>query len=819
MLFFGFKWYLELPPASSLETLGLGQSTKVYARDGTLMGNLGGTLPDGTKLYYPLASLEEVSPYLPMAVVTSEDRRFYQHHGVDPLGLARSLFKAISGDRLEGGSTLTNQVMKNTLLAQLKTGRTFERKVKEWMLSVQVERSFSKEEILSNYLNVIYWGDGGSIDLIGAKAASLAYFGKDPKVLTLAESVYLANLIPSPRRYFDFVGYRPLMRSLLARMLEDGHITRAQMNAALLERIEPRGWQVSYGPLGQVLEAKLVDREAKRLRPPARNASYFMQQLERELVARFGHGTVYGNSGLQVYSSLDPQAQASAERASRNANIPAGTTLGEALLDPYTGEVLAMVGQKLDGGIAPEFNNAAQGSRQVGSSVKPLLFAAALEQGIPQNHMELDAPYSSPCSSCPGGVYHPQNFSGTSLGVPVSMRYALVNSLNLPTLRFAEKVGLPAFKTKLEALGLTPPTNPGLSLALGTLESSPLEMAAAYAPFVNGGEWHAPTYLRKVTDKNGKTLFDASLRADGKRVWSAQTAFIANDMLRGVVNDLGGRSLSARARISGREVAGKTGTTNDVRDLWFVGFTPEVVGAVWVGKQAGGTLPSQYHSGDVSAPIWRDMVAGALEGKPRRSYPAADRIGYAWLGGRRVAVELAATTAAQPQPTPRPRPQPAPQAVPQVEIQAPTAQGDTVVLELDSRTGYRADANTPTQDRIERRVSSSDVALYDPPQESSAAPSPTSLDPATPDPAQPDSSTVDSTAPDTGVTDPNTPIPDSLPDVPIQDVSPVPGTSSDTLSPTPDSSTPGSSTSNPSPDAPDSSGQPSNPIPDSLPSP
>jgi len=819
MLFFGFKWYLELPPASSLETLGLEQSTKVYARDGTLMGNLGGTLPDGTKLYYPLASLEEVSPYLPMAVVTSEDRRFYQHHGVDPLGLARSLFKAISGDRLEGGSTLTNQVMKNTLLAQLKTGRTFERKVKEWMLSVQVERSFSKEEILSNYLNVIYWGDGGSIDLIGAKAASLAYFGKDPKVLTLAESVYLANLIPSPRRYFDFVGYRPLMRSLLARMLEDGHITRAQMNAALLERIEPRGWQVSYGPLGQVLEAKLVDREAKRLRPPARNASYFMQQLERELVARFGHGTVYGNSGLQVYSSLDPQAQASAERASRNANIPAGTTLGEALLDPYTGEVLAMVGQKLDGGIAPEFNNAAQGSRQVGSSVKPLLFAAALEQGIPQNHMELDAPYSSPCSSCPGGVYHPQNFSGTSLGVPVSMRYALVNSLNLPTLRFAEKVGLPAFKTKLEALGLTPPTNPGLSLALGTLESSPLEMAAAYAPFVNGGEWHAPTYLRKVTDKNGKTLFDASLRADGKRVWSAQTAFIANDMLRGVVNDLGGRSLSARARISGREVAGKTGTTNDVRDLWFVGFTPEVVGAVWVGKQAGGTLPSQYHSGDVSAPIWRDMVAGALEGKPRRSYPAADRIGYAWLGGRRVAVELAATTAAQPQPTPRPRPQPAPQAVPQVEIQAPTAQGDTVVLELDSRTGYRADANTPTQDRIERRVSSSDVALYDPPQESSAAPSPTSLDPATPDPAQPDSSTVDSTAPDTGVTDPNTPIPDSLPDVPIQDVSPVPGTSSDTLSPTPDSSTPGSSTSNPSPDAPDSSGQPSNPIPDSLPSP
>ena len=813
MLFFSFKWYLELPPASSLETLGLGQSTKVYARDGTLMGNLGGTLPDGTKLYYPLASLEEVSPFLPLAVVTSEDRRFYQHHGVDPLGLARSLFKAVTGDRLEGGSTLTNQVMKNTLLAQLKTGRTFERKVKEWMLSVQVERSFSKEEILSNYLNVIYWGAGGSIDLIGAKSASLAYFGVDPKVLTLAQSVYLANLIPSPRRYFDFTGYRPLMRSLLSRMLEDGHITRAQMNAALLEKIEPRGWQVSYGPLGQVLEAKLVNPDAKRLRPPQRVASYYMQQLERELVARFGHATVYGNSGLQVYSSLDPQAQRSAERASRNAVIPAGTTLGEVLLDPYTGEVLAMVGQKLEGGIAPEFNNAAQGSRQVGSSVKPLLFATALEGGTPQNHMELDAPYSSPCSSCPGGVYRPQNFSGTSLGVPVSMRYALVNSLNLPTLRIAEKVGLPAFSNKLEALGLTPPPNPGLSLALGTLESSPLEMAAAYAPFVNGGEWHAPTYLRKVTDKNGKTLFDASLRADGRRVWSAQTAFIATDMLRGVVNDLGGRSLSARARIAGREVAGKTGTTNDVRDLWFVGFTPEVVGAVWVGKQAGGTLSSQYHSGDVSAPIWRDMVTGALEGRPRGSYLTTDRIGYAWLGGRRVAVELA-TAAVAPRPTPRPMPQPAPQAVPQVEIQAPTAQGDTVVLELDSRTGYRADANTPPQDRTQRRVASSDVPLYDPPQEGSAAPSPVTPNPTIPgpaptDPVQPDSSAVDLNTPDSGVSGSgvsgsSAPVPDSLPDVPLQDVSPVPGNSSDPA---------------PVPETSDSSGPSTNALPDSLPSP
>ena len=732
LLFFGFKWYLELPPARSLETLGLGQSTTVYARDGSKIGTLGGTLPDGTKLHYPLGSLGEVSPFLAAAVVTNEDRRFYQHHGVDPLGLARSLFKAVTGNRLEGGSTLTNQVMKNTLLTQLKTGRTFERKVKEWMLSVQVERSFSKEEILSNYLNVSYWGDGGPIDIIGAKAASLAYFGQDPKTLSLAQSVYLANLIPSPGRYFDFKGYRPLMRSLLNRMLEDGRITEVQRSAALLERIQPRGWRVSYGPKGQVLGATLINRDAKHLRPPRRLAPHFMQQLERELVARFGSTAVYGNSGLQVYSSLDRQAQDSVERASKNANLPTGATLGATLMDPRTGEVLAMVGQKLEDNRVPlEYNTAAQGQRQVGSSIKPLLFATALESGIPQNHMELDAPVSYPCASCPGGSYRPKNFDGSYLNVPVSMRYSLVHSLNLPTLRVAEKVGQSAFENKLQALGLTSPSNAGLTLALGTLESSPLEMAAAYAPFVNGGEWHAPTYLRKVTDKNGKTLFDASLRADGKRVWSKQTAFIATDMLRGVVNDLGERSLAARARIWGREVAGKTGTTNDVKDLWFVGFTPEIVGAVWVGKQGGGALPSSLHSGDVSAPIWRDMVAGALEGKPRKSYPTPDRIGYAWLGGRRVAIELAAAPVParpvqqaqapqaqppEPQEAPQANPQPTPQPAPQLEPEVQIPQDDTVVLELDSRTGYRADANTLPQNRIERRVPAADVALYDPPE-------------------------------------------------------------------------------------------------------
>lgn len=636
-LMVAFKWYLELPSYQPLLTLGVQTNTKIFARDGSPLDTLMATLPGGQPMYYSISSLHEVSDSLVSAVVTSEDRRFYAHKGVDPLGVVRGFWKALRGERIEGGSTLTNQVIKNTLLVKLEGARTLERKVKEWMLSIQVERHLSKQELLRDYLNVVYWGNGGRIDILGIKAAALAYFGKSPDRLSLAESVYLAVLLPSPKRYFDYQGYRPLMKSLLSRMVEDGRIDGMQAKRAWLDPIEPRGWRVDYGPNGQVLSARLVDRTAKNLNPKGQKATHFMAQLQKELIDRFGQETVF-EGGLKVISSLDLQGQLEVERSAQDARLPAGSTLGAVFLDPWTGEVLAMLGQQPHAGqVLSPWNNATMGKRQVGSTIKPLLFATALEQGFDQTHMELDGPISFPCQTCPGGRYEPSNFSRTYSSRRVSMRYALVHSLNLPTLRLADRLGLDIFKEKLEELQLSAPQDAGLSLAIGTLEASPLDMAAAYAPFVGGGVYNSPTYLKRVEDAQGKVLFDVTQNAS-KRVWTPQTAYVGLDMLQGVVNDLGRNSLARQARIFDRPVGGKTGTTNDVRDLWFVGVTPEMVGSVWVGRQEGGSLPSRYTSGAVSASIWQDMAQGLLRQRTYRDYIRPPGIVEQMWGGRSIAV-------------------------------------------------------------------------------------------------------------------------------------------------------------------------------------
>ncbi|MBB6098034.1 membrane peptidoglycan carboxypeptidase [Deinobacterium chartae] len=771
-------WGRDLPDYRQLESLRLESSSRIFARDGSALGTLSPTLPGGARVNRTLVQLKDVSPFLTAAVVTSEDRRFYEHNGVDPLGLARGFFKAATGGRVEGGSTITNQVLKNTLLEDLKTGRTAERKIKEWLLSVQVEREFSKEEILGLYLNVIYWGSGGNADLVGISAASRAYFGKSPKDLSLAESVYLATLIPNPRRYFDYEGYRPLMRSLLERMVEDGRVTQAQADRAWREPIRPAGWRVRYDDQGNLTSATLVDDKAKNIASRSREkAPHFLQQVERELVSRFGRERVFGQGGLQVYTTLDPQAQRAAERASENARIPAGATLGAVLLDPNNGDVLAMVGQKLTPGARPaEWNNAVQSRRQVGSSIKPLLYTTAVELGYGQDHTEKDAPVNY-------GGYSPQNYSRTYSGREVTLRYALDFSLNLPTVRLADRIGLATFADKLRELGLEPPKNAGYSLALGTLEASPLQMAAAYAAFANGGRYHTPNYLRQVKTASGEVLFDITReRPEPRQVWTPQTAFIGLDMLRGVVNDYGPQNggLAWRARIPGREVAGKTGTTNDVRDIWFVGMTPQVVGAVWVGKQESGTLPQSVSSSVVNPPIWREMVAGALEGQPSAQFRVPPGIGYATVGGTRMAMRYDAPEPKDPAPEPEPEPEPIPAETPPSE-----PDDGTVLVNLDARTMRLADDSTPPEFVIQRRVREDELSQYEPqPDTQDLAPEeapveevmpeealPAEEPPAEPAPTDPALPPGDPSAP--AATDPGT-SPATDPGVPPEDGGEVP---------------------------------------------
>lgn len=628
-----FAWGRDLPSVSDLDVLEFSGQTRVFDRGGELIGTLTPSLNSGARINRTLLKLNDISPFLRAAVVTNEDRRFYEHHGIDLLGVARGILKGLGGD-LEGGSTLTQQLVKNTLLADLQGARTPERKFKEAILAVQVDRAFSKDEILGAYLNVIYWGSGGSSDIIGAATAARAYFNQDARDLNLAQSVYLATLIPSPGRYFDYKGYRPLMRNLLDRMVEDGRVTEAQADAAWRYPLRIAGWRVRYDAQGNLTSAKLVDKTAKNRNtpaPPQRAHLHFLQAVERDLVAKFGRKAVFSGAGLKVYTTMDVQAQQAAERASRNAKVPNGATLGLALVQPGSGEVLALVGQKLGSGSVGEWNNATQARRQVGSSIKPFLYTLALEQGHNQFDTLLDAPIA--------GDYQPQNYNGRYSGRPVTLRYALDHSLNLPTVRLAQDVGVRNFERKLRDLGLEPPDNAGLSLAIGTLEASPLQLAGAYAAFASGGVWTEPTLLKRVVNGRGEAL--PLPKPASRLVWDAQSAYLGLDMLRGVVNDLGRvqGGLAWRARIPGWDVGGKTGTTNDVKDLWFAGVTPTVAGAVWIGKQEGGAMPENAYSGDLAAPVWREAVAGALAGRQSVAYKVPDGITTRWVRGVRMAVK------------------------------------------------------------------------------------------------------------------------------------------------------------------------------------
>lgn len=708
MAVFVIRWGRTIPDYRQLDSWKFGSTTKVYARDHTLIATLTPKLPGGQRINRTLVTLDEISPYLISSVVTSEDRRFFDHYGLDPFGFGRNLVRLVQGQDVQGGSTLTNQLIKNTLLDELKDARTLERKVKEWLLSVEVERTFTKEEILQNYLNVIYWGDGGSTDIVGIYAASRAYFGKTPLQLTLAESVYLSALVPNPGRYFNYQAMRPLMLDRFNRLVEDGWITIDQARRAKMEPIQPSGWRVEYTANGGIKTARLVDSKAKNL--PAvvtERAPHFIQQVEKELIDRFGYDTVYSSGGLTVYTSLDLQAQDAIERASRHTRLPTrDATMGAVMLNPYNGQVLAMVGQKIrPGETLKEWNNAAQGQRQIGSSVKPFLYTLAIEQGYHQDHQEYDGPGQFRCSGCPGGWYKPNNFGFSYSYRNMTLREALDKSLNLPTLRLAERLGLASFFGKLKQLEIPVSDDVGLASTIGAIETTPLKMTAAYAPFVNGGIYYKPTFITHVETVGGRILYDANRdKVESHRVWSPQTAYVGLDMLQGVVNDLDAQAggLSWRARIPGWPVGGKTGTTNDVRDMWFIGVTPRAIGTVWIGRQQGGTMPQNAYSGEYNPPVWKEMMEGYLSGKPPASFDVPNGVEFRnmpFAGETRFAYVARQNVVTVPKVDPE-------DPLPRYTAIDTYAQEQTPseVVALDRATGRLADELTPPERIIFRKI-------------------------------------------------------------------------------------------------------------------
>lgn len=734
------KWARDLPDYRELDTLSrnLGAETKVFSRDGGFLGSLIPKIGD-QNVSRTIVRLNEISPFMIASLISNEDRSFFEHYGLDPKGIARQFQRLARGEDVQGGSTLTNQLVKNTLLLkEYNQARTPDRKFKEWMLSMQVERSFTKEEILQDYLNAIYWGDGGPVELYGVHSAAQAYFKTTPKNLTLAQSAYLTILIPSAARYFDYKSVRPLMKAVLNHMVEDKWITQAQADAAWREKLQPQGWQVQYDNNGKVLSAKLVDRKAKEIKAVTTSrAPHFMGQVESELVKRFGRDKVYGAGGLRVYTTLDPKIQNAVETTSRETYhgymtaqgqaLPYGATLAAVIIDPYNAEVLGMIGQKLVGNDPPdEWNNAAQGQRQVGSTIKPLLYTTALEKGATQLMRQYDGPWCIKDRASKNGMYCPQDYEGIMSKRNMTIREGLDKSLNLVAVRVAEYAGLENFFAKLKLLDIPPNDGTGYAASLGAVETTPVKLAAAYAPFVNGGLYRPPRYITRVTDARGEVLYDAANETKlPTRVWSPQIAYLGLDMIKGVVNDLDDKTggLASRAKFGDWPVAGKTGTTNGVfegnKDFWFVGTTPLYTGAVWVGKQKSGEMPKTYYSGWVNGPIWRRMMQLAHKDKTPTKFTEPNGIYYVPAGEATLPnVQVAMVDRSvlrQNEPGDLSGEIPRGPQYRETNFEPATSNDpNTVVVSLDRNTGKIATEFTPPANIIQRRVEIMDLPGYAP---------------------------------------------------------------------------------------------------------
>jgi penicillin-binding protein 1A len=533
---------------------------------------------------------------LRQATIAIEDTAFYKHRGVDPRGILRAAFVNLRrGSVRQGGSTITQQLARNMWLSQ---ERTMSRKLKEMLLAAELERRFSKDEILEMYLNEVFYGHG----TYGVKRAATLFFGKPAKDLTLAQCALLAGLPKSPIAYSPYAfpdRARARRHQVLRAMREEGFITQEQFKQADAEQLQSK-------------LAPLRERGFTAFRAP-----YFTHYVVRTLCDRYGVNTIY-EGGLQVYTTLDIRVEEAAEheltkgveQLRRDHSIKGGLVGQGALacVDVHTGNVLAMVG-----GVGPyeqtQFNRTQPGpptnGRQPGSSFKPYIWAAALEQGYGPDSTFSGDPISIPLGT--GEDYTPKNYT-PGQGGSYTLRNALAQSVNLVSVRVVQRLGIEPVR-RLACTMLNIPEariRPFWSLALGANELSPLEQATGYCVFASGGIRPTANFVRRITDYRGQEVI--SFRPELVRVIRAETANSMISMMRGVVTNGTGR----RAAISGYAVAGKTGTTNSGRDVWWVGYTPDLSAAVWVGNDDNDPMP-EGSGGGFCAPIWARFMKRAMD--------------------------------------------------------------------------------------------------------------------------------------------------------------------------------------------------------------
>jgi penicillin-binding protein 1A len=559
-----------LPPIQSLEVPKRPPTVEIVGTDGrtlVMRGEMSGSD----------VSIKELPTYLPRAFVAIEDRRFFSHHGVDPIGLLRAaaanvLHRGVS----QGGSTLTQQLAKNLFLTQQ---RTLWRKMQEAVLALWLEHKFSKTEILELYLNRVYFGSGA----YGVEAAAQKYFGKPAREVKIAEAAMLAGLVKSPSRLAPSRnpnGAERRAQAVLAAMTELGFVTETMAKAALTQparAVKPAGGSVNYV------------------------ADWIMDVLD-DLVGRV-------DKDLVVETSIDPALQAAAERALVDELALKGQKFdvaqGAVVAVTPEGAVRAMVGGKSYA--ESQFNRAVAAKRQPGSAFKPFVYLTALERGLTPDSVREDKPVALK-------GWKPENYGHEYHG-PVTLTQALAHSLNTVSVRLTLEVGPAAVAKTAYRLGIASKLDANPSLALGTSEVSPLELTCAYAPFANGGNAIAPHVVERVRTRAGKIVYARAPQPLGRIVEPRYVAMM-NAMLRETLIS----GTAQKAQFPGWPAAGKTGTSQDFRDAWFIGYTGHLVTGVWVGnddssptkKATGGSLPVD---------VWSRFMRAAHQGVAVASLP------------------------------------------------------------------------------------------------------------------------------------------------------------------------------------------------------
>lgn len=552
--------------------------------------------------------LTDIPLYLRQATISIEDKNFYTHSGFDPIGILRGFSRIFTTGRAQGGSTITQQLVKNALLSD---DRTIPRKIKEFVLSLEIERKYSKDQILQMYLNEVPYG-GTSW---GVGAASQTYFGKDVKDLNLIECAILAGMPQSPSNYSPYSStpkaYIQRTTDVLRRMREDGNINKEQEAQALEQ-------------LGSV---------AFQSKGSGFKAPHFVQYVQKILEGRYGQAAVE-QGGLKVTTTLDLNLQNQAQQivSDEIAKVEKQhiTNGAAVVINPETGEILAMVGSKDYSAADVGQYNVVTALRQPGSSFKPFTYVTGFKEGYTPSSLLMDVP-----TTFPGGIgqpdYIPTNYDNKFVG-PIQVRYALANSRNIPAVKTLALVGIKDVLSTATDMGITtlPPTadtlkRVGLSLTLGGGEVRLLDMADAYSVFVNKGFRIDPISILKVVDSNGKTLED-NRPVKGKQVLTEPQAYLISSIL----SDNNARSaefgLNSYLNVPGLNVMVKTGTTNDRRDNWTIGGNGNAIVGVWVGNNDNSPMTNVASGISGASPIWHKIIVAVMADKPKLSFEVPQNV-------------------------------------------------------------------------------------------------------------------------------------------------------------------------------------------------